>query len=674
MANPHPITAQSSAPPNSSNLPNADSTTHTSLSPNANSDSPKVIDSNSKAYRKDQMRYRSLTGLLGSLSISTSTDSELESTIFRRRSGAVPYTYTETNVPRKIAFLLNQHCEDIAVMPVRLGGSGNLYSLVVTSSARDREYQRKYPHLVLYEEEDDEGIGYTIKKAEVPEDAKDNLDQYLVDNWQQIPWHHHIGIFELLLKNALKIKPSESTIISKTHRVSMFQSYCFLTSYRKNQARLSRYPAGNAPKFIDLMKTFVSKELLNTRGARLPQSKVYPTKMLDQTLACYFSSEDMKAIHALSEHAFTPQERADHGFSQKRIFATTTCLDPTSTSVPIPNEVDIWVLLVEFVKVLVAALEQARYTYASLPETSPTHEDIQHFRKVIKAVSRFFNYLLYSSPLLKWIIEQWLCATLTNRYSKMVYASQSRRDLRKASEQLELTPGDENADEVSSPQTISGKIIKWLKLSFATYRYAAELGSITKYQLADFYAIGVTSSKGKELPLEPWKDTVREVYRICEGGKNWEKNATACISEVERRASTRFLEDRKWVAFTTINRNSDNRSPHCFTSIASLHLLSKVGHLPDPILKHSLPFIGASVPCCPLCAVIIESINEDLKQLKQPIIPLNKHPIPCGAALPTGLPKSIRNRILKKLSEMLYAAVPSGEWVRQAARERRGGR
>src|SRR5690606_38578277 len=135
-------------------------------------------------------------------------------------------------------------------------------------------------------------------------------------------------------------------------------------------------------------------------------------------------------------------------------------------------------------------------------------------RDALVDYSKFFDIMLSQSALFPWIMEDWLSGVLENTYAAhdlRIRQEKGKEPRAQDSRISDTDVGDDDADDILQeyPTTISKRIMKWLRLTFATFRYARDLSKQTEFKLADFR---IVETKVPDQEMKDWRDTIKTIY------------------------------------------------------------------------------------------------------------------------------------------------------------------
>ncbi|RPA79484.1 hypothetical protein BJ508DRAFT_328206 [Ascobolus immersus RN42] len=595
-----------------------------------------------EALRRDDLRFRACSGILKAF-----PGNDLP--LFRRQTRIIQNTAVKLKVSKchMVAFLLTRSVEVVAVMPlVQEGGS---VSLAVMSNGHTATIEED-PFLVCRNARKTDPAtakGDIISflataTTEMPIPSEVTLHSYLAENWMKIYWEAHLGIFQCLARKAQRQRDSVSAHAHFVH-------YCLLSAVPKNKRRLSIKKSTGVFHYFDLIKVVGELPVASRRPLlRLPT----PYAGSGDTLRCYFSRNELQAIQDVRSFA-----REAIPESEKEAFDNLPIFGPAIDLSEQLNDETIQQMLQAFVRLLIAVLSQTGSVYDDIPST-PSPSDLLTTGNRLSQASAFFYVLQHAqSKLLGWVLNDWLAPQLEERYEDMMReeALQSEADETEV-EDNEL--GDEEADELEPvvSESISTRLVKYLRLCFATYRYAREISVIDPKLFAEFSIVATTYT---DKSTEDWRDTVKAAYEEF-GGEHWRKKSDAVIAQVETLATSGEQLDKAWLRFTRQRPQVNDGVSHCEATLASLYLAAKLGEpILDESFRNALPYVGPSKPCCPLCCIIIEEVNVELilHGHHDTIEILFNHATPCTTALPPGLPASVRARIINRLLGLVHKSL-----------------
>lgn len=307
------------------------------------------------------------------------------------------------------------------------------------------------------------------------------------------------------------------------------------------------------------------------RSLPLPESVPYPKAPTGSKR--YLSDEDKRACHLALQWIFSEEEREA---LKLRVLGVAEGQDGMSLSSS-ESEVYVKALLQDFLHLVVAVLKKAETTYSSIPKTLDETWQLRGLRSMLVPIGDFMSHISADSELLKWILEEWLAGLLGQTYISIIQGNSTNKSKEQEETEDAEAYAEEDADDIDndSPTTISGTVLKWLKLASTTNRYCTRLSKLDVDRIGTFCIVG--TARTTETEMEPWDQTVKICYRHCEPDSNWDSKAQTAISLLESRATSDQEPDRRWLAFTSKQKPKNSGVPHCEAVLAALHLQAVLG-------------------------------------------------------------------------------------------------
>lgn len=397
-----------------------------------------------------------------------------------------------------------------------------------------------------------------------------------------------------------------------------FIHYFFISNHLKNKKRLLS-SSRNGVSYFSLLQNIGTGDVQSFPTSSRPYAGD------EYRLSSYLSSEDLTEIHSIRPFISNSlPENEKQKFNNLLIFRQ----DLSQLDQRKKREV-IQEILENFLHVLLAVLRCARDAYdivlptrsastsAADPPTDssastksapsvPTPAALRKFASHLCEISHFFYILhLSRSKILQWVLNVWLIGTLEDGFRKLRFSASlpPAGDQEEEDEDCEL--GDEDADNIDSVEAkfAAEKISLYLRLSFATYRYAREISWVDNIRVGRMAILSVGCT---DKTAEDWKDTVRFVYKqfgqnedtfaneeyIEEGetdADNWEERCRSVIEQIEFLSRSGDTATRNWLKFARQSKQANQGACHCEAILAALFLLWRVLEL---VRYLSLPHIS----------------------------------------------------------------------------------
>ncbi|RPA72167.1 hypothetical protein BJ508DRAFT_314958 [Ascobolus immersus RN42] len=582
----------------------------------------------------------------------------------------------ETAKSHKIAFLLARPGEVVAVMPLARNDSSEDFNLALALNEPGIDFSAADPYAVCAnprrgEQAAERGEGPEFLSVQYavmpPQEGSTEIWDYMASHWGDIPFAKHVGLFQTHLHR----------VQSDEEGFRRFATYCHLSAAPKNKKRLTDRPQSGGVLYLTVLEEMSTRKL-----PPLPQSS-RPYEGRSDFPSSYITSNDPKEMRQMGTLLCALLPKAE-GDKLSKLFIFTHEASTLDLHRKTKNSV-IQQLLNDGFKIFVALLSCTKTVYDNICPDSPV---IAHPRKTVttpsrsqptpmkkpsqsrpspallrtigdqlRQIGRFFYVMELYSRLLPWMLEVWLRELLSNVHERL-----------EGEANADLPPGDEDeidaedlGDEdseigLTASPTLASKVLKFVRLCFATYRYARELSMVDKVAVGEIAIITVSYT---DKAAEDWKQTIWYAYETHGEEATWRAQCSVVIDKIKNIAGGNDHSLRNWFKFSRQTPQVNDGVVHCEAALASLYLLAQMdGELPHPDLERLLAIVGPSKPCCPLCAIIIEEINWKLGTLGNVTIPiLFTHTTPCTTALPPSLPADVRERILHRVTGKLFESL-----------------
>ncbi|RPA73821.1 hypothetical protein BJ508DRAFT_366574 [Ascobolus immersus RN42] len=507
-----------------------------------------------------------------------------------------------------------------------------------------------------------------VSKPEPPPPGKRSVAHILAENWT-MPWEKHVAylhffadladsrvgqdaficysLLSTIKKNHYRLT---ATPIAKRH-VSYYKIICGITMGQVQALSVTSSPYGVLDNSAEAASTFLSTEEQEELSNVSRMSDSFLTSMDLERLGPICDSEAYSNFH----------------------FRT---LWRMSTAVPFAlaplEQQELASILWKIVQIALETLEKA-YNEVIAEEPAVTAATLERAQQVIDRIFSFFRYCLYESKWLKWLVTTHTKNVLAEAIRRALSGSKvAGQDQQGAADQSppgeEATGFDEGDTDLNDESTVGlssnvlgPKVFEFLKLCCSTLVQAETVLQLRR-RFRDF-DIHILNTPFVDKQCTAWTEAIRSAYRYKYSDEVTAKEkAEVAISKIKDLLENGTDKDKLWLMQTSAPKYwKFNGVVHCETALASEYIKASGGadNTAEEVRHQSLSqYIGPSKRCCPMCSIILWSISEERNTTGKEAIPiLFSHSEPCESALPPNLPRAIRQRALRKLSENLCIAL-----------------